>query len=66
MRIKTITFRRGKTINLGNYESARVDYEVGVELSPEDNYDAVQAKLKEEVERQFAKELAQITSGRRR
>lgn len=37
MKIKQITVTLGRTLNLGNYESARMDVGVTVDLDPDDN-----------------------------
>lgn len=49
MKFKTITYRRGVTLNIGDFESVRVDVEATVELDGEDFEEAYSA-VKEEVD----------------
>ena len=37
MNIKTISITRGVTINLGNYESLRLDVQMTAEITPDEN-----------------------------
>lgn len=37
MKIETVKINYGKTINLGNYESCRLDIELTASLGPDDN-----------------------------
>lgn len=58
MKIKTVSYRRGRTVNVGNYSSERAEVEITIELGEDDNYDSKMAKLKEEVNRQLTRELS--------
>lgn len=41
MKVREITVAVGRTVNLGNYESARVDVSVTVEVPPGEDADLV-------------------------
>ena len=67
MRIKTIEVLMGRTVNLGNYESARFDVSVSAELDSSDDprkvytdlYDTVKARIFDEVSRIHKHDLIQ-------
>lgn len=58
MKIKSITIKRGSTINLGNYESARYDVEATAELDEKDTWAKVFKALDKKVKDGLA-EIAQ-------
>jgi hypothetical protein len=49
MAIKEITIGFSRTVNLGNYESARVEVSVKAEIEDEINLDLKSAELQEEL-----------------
>ena len=57
MRIKTITVSRGVTINLGNYESARLDVSVAFELDETDEPDEVYQKASDFIDQKLDQDM---------
>ena len=47
--LRTMRFALGRTVNLGNFNSTRVDYEEVVELDATDDHNAVYASIRERV-----------------
>lgn len=60
MKIQTITYSRGATINQGNFNSSRFDVSVTVELDAEDNAAAVYDKAKSWVSERIRAEVQNI------
>ncbi len=54
MRIKEITVSLGQTINLGNYESHRLDVSVTAELETGDDPALISADVREQAHRDLA------------
>lgn len=49
MKVTKLQYSEGRTINVGNYNSARVEFGVEVELDPKDDVEESERKLKEMV-----------------
>ena len=63
MKIKTVTYSRGATINQGNFNSSRFDVSVTVELDAEDIAAAVYDKAKAWVNDRIKAEVQQVVKG---
>ena len=60
MNIKTITISRGATINLGNFESLRLDVQMTGELTSDENEFDAQEKLETYVVDEMERELMDL------
>ncbi len=56
MEIKKVSASLGLTMNLGNYESARVDFSAEAEVDKEDNVDQTYDKLVDLLQRRLKAE----------
>ena len=63
MKIQTITYARGATINQGNFNSSRFDVSVTVELDAEDNAAAAYDKARAWVSERIKAEVQQLGKG---
>jgi len=61
MKIKKIEISLGRTINLGNYESARIDICMGAVMENGDDIDETYHELRHEIERKLSAEVDAIT-----
>ena len=61
MNITKIEISIGRTINLGNYESARIDICMGAVMENGDDIDETYHELRYEIERKLAAEVDAIT-----
>jgi len=50
MNIKSIKVEKGVTVSLGQYESARVSFELTAELGPKDNLDECERALVDQLD----------------
>lgn len=57
---KTMRFAAGRTINVGNYNSARVDYEESITVTDGDDETAAYAALRERVYQRLYGEINAI------
>ena len=60
-----VRFGKGVTINLGNYESVRLDLSLEVEVKPGEQWTDAQERAQGFVEHQLEKEEKIIRGGRR-
>jgi hypothetical protein len=71
MKVDRVTIRRGATVSLGNFESARVDVELSAQLDEVDvtnnaSFAATYENLDEMVRTRLRDEVDAIEQGRRR
>ena len=62
MRTKELSFAVGATINLGNFNSARVDVSEVIELDKGDDVELEYSRLKERVAKRLDQEVKEIAS----
>ena len=65
MKTKSVRVNYGRTINMGNYESLRLDYAMEVELGPKDTdphkiYSSVRTGLRLAIDKAIQDELKEI------
>lgn len=60
MKILKIVVSKGRTVNLGNYESARVDITMEAEIEDHDNYTVCFNSLSEMVQKLLDNEVGEI------
>jgi hypothetical protein len=60
MQIRKVSYARGITLNIGNFESVRVDIQAEGEVSSGETFDQAFASLKEEVDEALNDELVFI------
>jgi len=60
MKVKEITVNVGLTINLGNYESARLDYAYGITVDEDESVTDVRQLTLEHLKAQVAKDIKGI------
>lgn len=63
MKIDTVKINYGRTINLGNYESCRLDIELSATLGPEDNATRVADELRARAKLQINRWIQIETNG---
>lgn len=64
MKIKEISFSRGASLNMGNYNSAKVDVWAKVEVEEGEDPEAAYAALREWIHRKTREEAAAIKGGK--
>lgn len=55
MKLETVKLNLGRTINLGNYESLRIDIELGATLDENENLADVVANMRQHAKLEIAK-----------
>ncbi len=63
MKIKTITVGRGLTINLGDYESARLDVSIGIDLDDGDDPDEVYQMASDFIDQKLEQDMDALKDG---
>ena len=60
MKVKTISVLRSRTINLGNFESSRLEFSASAELEDGDDYDTCHLELDKRVRLQMRDAVRRI------
>lgn len=66
MKITRITYHRGITLNVGDFESVRVDIEATAEAEEGDSFEDVYGSLKEQVDDAVREEARAVRAKTRR
>lgn len=66
MRVTKITYRRGLTLNIGEFESVRVDVEATAEVDDEETFADAYAALKDSVDGEVREEARAIRAKTRK
>jgi hypothetical protein len=63
MQIKRMSFTRGATVNLGNFNNARLEFSAEIELQPGDDEEEQFARLRNYVCGKMAAEVKKVNGG---
>lgn len=64
MKVRRVTYHRGVTVNLGDFEFLRVDLEAEAELDDDESFDAAYRSLREKIKSSINAEVRRVVEQR--